>query len=179
MFYAATAVPDIQAMLALPKTFTEWPTWEMRGTGSSAEWGFVSGLAHDGIGIDGVRIRGVAIADVMDRELTVQLEALVSGRWLHVARADYRPLHAHMNPFDRKDLVRTIPAGSSHFHHFVDNSREGLLDGLRPNGNLPAARAIEPPPSSVRRFFAIVGSELGVLDFDSVQPPDWQGGFAL
>ena len=166
-------------MLARPKTFTEWPLWEMRGTGSSAKWEFVSGLAHEGIGIDGVRIRGVAMADIMDRELTVQLEAVVSSRWVHIARADYRPLHAHTNPFDRKDLVRSIPSDLSHFHQFADNTREGLIDDLRPNRNLPAARVIEPPPSSIRKFFAIVGSELGILDFDSVQPPDWQGGFAL
>lgn len=179
MYLRTTAIDDIGRMLEQDKTFTEWPTWEAIGTRSLGQWKFVTGLAVDGIGLSGVRIIGTALQGTMDREVTVQMKALVGNHWLHICRLDYRPLGDHKNPLNRRDLRRKIDAGTSHVHRFADNVHGGSLDGLHPRSNLPAAVAIDPPPLSVRKFFVIVGETLGIPDFAHIDPPDWQGGLPL
>lgn len=179
MYLRATAVDDIAKMLAQEKTFTDWPIWEARGTRSQGQWAFLATLAVDGVGLPGVRIHATALQAMMDREVTVQMTALVVNQWLHVCRLDYRPLSDHRNPLDRRDLPRKIDAGTSHVHRFLDNVHGGSLDGLLPRSNLPAATVIDPPPQSVRKFFAIVGETLGIPNFAHIDPPDWQGGLPL
>lgn len=179
MISPATAIAQIHELLAVEKSFVEWPSWTEHGSARGGRWQFVSTFEKGGVFIAGLRVRGSALRDVSNREVTVQVEAMVGSRWLHVFRADYQPLGDHKNPPDRRDLPRRILPGCSHVHSFADNVRNGKLDGLDPRSNLPSARIMDPEPSSVRAFFGMVGAMLSVPDFASIDPPAWQGGLPL
>jgi hypothetical protein len=175
MFNFSSGPSEIERLLQTEKTFSDWPVWQSIGDSIDGAFSFATGVAIGGVSAPGVRVRSIASRGLPARDLIVQLEILCDRNWAHACRLEYLPVRGHFNPFNRRDLPRTIGAGISHIHRFADNWAYGGLSALSPTANLPVARALEPPPSSVKNFFRIVAAEIGIPDFENIEPPRWQG----
>jgi hypothetical protein len=172
MFHRATAIAQLTVLLAQPKTFSEWPTWEAGGDGQAAHFKLVAGLSADGVDIAGLRLYGHVRQDGFGEDMVLMLHALLAGRWRPIERFEYLPLQGHWNPRDRRDFPARIDDGVSHAHRFADNAGLGL--SAFEDGNLPLARPLEAPPSSLNDFRRIVSEALNVPDLNDVQWPEWQ-----
>lgn len=172
MFNCATAIRDLTDLLSRPKTLSPWPTWEAAGDGQAAHFKLVSGLSVDGVDVAGLRLYGHVPQDGFGENMVLMLHALLAGRWRPIARFEYLPLQGHLNPRDRRDFPARIADGVSHAHCFTDNAGLGLT--AFEDNNLPLARPLEPPPSSLNEFRRIVSEAINVADLNDVPWPEWQ-----
>lgn len=174
MFSRATALSEIAAVLRSEKNFSPWPDgWIFNKSGHNNRFSFVATFAITGIDVAGFRLVGHAPGDQFEEDVIFQFQALLSGRWRPVERFEYRPLGGHRNPRNRRDLASYIEDGTSHVHRFQDNASLGLSAIER--DNLPLARTLEPPPSSLNEFRRIVAGASGVPDLVHIEWPEWQG----
>jgi hypothetical protein len=172
MFHRANAITELTALLARTKTLSPWPTWEAAGEGQAAHFKLVAGMSIDGVDIAGLRLYGHVPQDGFGDDMVLMLHALLAGRWRPIARFEYLPLQGHWNPRDRRDCPVSIADGVTHAHHFTDNAGLGLT--AFEERNLPLARPLEPPPSSLNEFRRIVSEAINVPDLNDVKWPEWQ-----
>jgi hypothetical protein len=172
MFHRATAITELTALLAQTKALSPWPTWEAASEGQAAHFKLVAGLSVNGIDVAGLRLFGQVPKDGLGEDMVLMLQALLAGRWRPIERFEYQPLRGHLNPRDRRDFPSRIADGVSHAHRFMENAVLGLT--AFEENNLPLARPLEPPPSSLNDFRRIVSDAINIPDLIAVPWPELQ-----
>lgn len=164
------ALPDqIDALVFGVKQLAYRPRWNPESNPRFFE--LVTPLISDGVGVGGFEIRARVSKQHVNRDAMMQLEYAPAGRKrVELWRCCWKPFHIHTNKrwgppgleFARFEKV-------SHHHAFADNwvKDEARMRG----GSLPAARLINPDPSSLSDFIAFCGECFKINNIGLIEVP--------
>lgn len=164
----------LEQVLRAPKTLTFVPSaWTPSSHRNSTKLEMVVSLDIDGVTQEGLALRATAIAELPDRQLTIQLEHEPPGRKrtpLH--RLDWKPLHTHNNKRLGPSHLRFVQQNGTHLHDFFENKSVGEA-AFQPRGNLPIAFPVVPEPQSFQKLIEILPDRFMIVDADRLPEPPW------
>jgi hypothetical protein len=158
------------------KTLSVIPGWQEVESGRLT---LVAPLDIDGVTIEGMQLRGRARKNLVDENVSFQLECHSVGvRGGQIARIDWRPMHPHVNPARgaHKDLLRTRVRGSQ-IHSFERHYMRDL-NRIRQR-NLPWAEPLGLEPSNFSELLAVVGARFRIAGLEKVAAPPWEAELPL
>jgi hypothetical protein len=168
----ASMTADLPYLFEQPKLLTgRLDHWIER----DEEW-FVltSPVDIDGVTIAGLQFRAVAMRNLPDEAVAMQLEyrePSPKSVTVVLSRVEWRPLKAHNNKGLGPADFQFRPMKGSHVHKFDLNWREAQRAMLR--GVVKIAVALSVEPNDYLEFIEIVGKELTIDNIHSLAEPPW------
>lgn len=153
------------------KTLAVTPGWQEVASGRLT---LVAPLEIDGVTIEGMQLRGRARKNLVDQNVSFQLEChTVSVRGGQMARIDWRPLRPHINPPKgaHADLIRVRVAGSQ--IHSFERHYMPERNNIRQR-NLPWAEPLGTEPSNFQELLAVVGDRFRITGLEVIAAPPWE-----
>jgi hypothetical protein len=145
------------------------PKWNLDSDPRAFE--FVAPLVSDGVGVGGFEVRARVSKQHVARDAMMQLEfAPTARKRVELWRCCWKPFHTHTNKAWGPDgLAFARFEKVSHHHPFADN---WVSAGKRMRGgSLPAARLINPDPTTLSEFIAFCGECFRIKNIELIEVP--------
>lgn len=152
-----------------PKRLPVRPKWNPDSNPRFFE--FVSPLVSDGVAVGGFELRARVSKEHVGRDAMMQLEyAPAAQKRIELWRCCWKPFHNHTNrAWGPPGFALARLDKASHHHAFADNWVQG--EARMRGGSLPAARLINPDPSTLSDFIAFCGDCFKINNISLIEVP--------